>query len=195
MLYGHPQLGDERALLRFDAVGRVDIARASEYAYRPWTFLSEWTARRGTLHFSDALSGRRFEAELDRATLGGVWRTAAQIGGWWCAAMADQPEVPAVERPLPSARAAMPPLSAVVMAAPVYPIQAIREARQGRAVACYLVSGDGEIFAAELLELSDEIFRTPTLEALARSRYRPWSTPEQQRPVCRTYLYRLDALR
>jgi hypothetical protein len=124
-----------------------------------------------------------------------VWRTAAQLGGWWCSAITDQPGAPAAAHSLPSASSAMPPLSAALMAVPVYPRQAIRDARQGRAVACYLVSGDGEILAPELLELSDDIFRAPTLEALARSRYRPWSTREQQRPACRTYLYRLDALR
>jgi hypothetical protein len=51
------------------------------------------------------------------------------------------------------------------------------------------------IVRPEIVELSDEIFRAPTLAALERSQYLGWEDQGLVRPGCRTYIYRLDALR
>jgi hypothetical protein len=72
-------------------------------------------------------------------------------------------------------------------------VQAIRAAKQGRAVTCFFVDADGYIVQPEVIELSDEIFRAPTLAALERSRYRSWEGGEMLRPGCRSYTFRLDA--
>lgn len=195
VLYGHPGLGNERMLFRFAANGNVDVARSNDDTFRPWAPLASWELADSTLRFSDSRTGREFEAELHRGTLGGTWRTRSLLGGWWCAGIADdfhaafEPGV--LDRP-PTGR--MPPLLPLVMAVPAYPRQAIREAKEGRAVACFFVDGDGMIADAELIELSDEIFRQPTLDALARSSYRSRGDA-LVRPGCRSYIFRLDSIR
>ena len=52
----------------------------------------------------------------------------------------------------------------------------------------------GEIFEPEFVELSDEIFRETSLDALMRSRYQSWdpSSHGGARPACRSFIYRLD---
>jgi hypothetical protein len=85
----------------------------------------------------------------------------------------------------------VPPLIPDISATPTYPRQAIRDAKEGRAVACFLVDASGAIIDPEILELTDEVFRYPTMVALYRSRYFPWGT--LPRPGCRSYLYQLDA--
>ena len=65
----------------------------------------------------------------------------------------------------------MPPVLPLVTATPRYPIEAIRQAKQGRVVTCFLVDATGAIVEPEIIELSDEMFREPILVALSRSRY------------------------
>jgi hypothetical protein len=87
----------------------------------------------------------------------------------------------------------VPPLIPEVSASPRYPRQAVREAREGYAIVCFTVDASGAVVEPEIVELSDEIFRTPTLFAIYGSRYRPWSGGA--RPGCRSYLYALEAVR
>jgi hypothetical protein len=198
LIYGHPQLGDERVLLRFEADGRAGLARSGDDGARGrWVPLSAWRAADQELSFEDSRTGRRFHGDLTRATLGGAWRTLSLVGGWWCtrieAGSGSGGDGGGID--LPAALDRMPPLVSERVAMPAYPRQAIRDAKQGRAVSCFLVNAVGEITDPELIELSDEIFRAPTLAALAGSRYRGWSDPDVVRPGCRTYIYRLDAIR
>ena len=79
------------------------------------------------------------------------------------------------------------------MVSPSYPREAIKEAKEGRAIVCFLVDASGAVRDPELLELSDPIFATPTLQAIERSRYRPATRSDVMRPGCRHYLYELRA--
>ena len=58
---------------------------------------------------------------------------------------------------------------------------------------CFLVDAAGRIVEPEIIELSDEIFREPTLTALSRSRYEPRGS-DAMRPSCRSYMFTLDRL-
>lgn len=192
VVYGHPSLGDERLLLRFGPDGSTAVTRAAHDATaRAWVPLSTWSAIRHSFTFSDSRTGRQFEADLRRETLGGTWRTPSLVGGWWCDAIAadDSPAAADAFR----SEALMPPLIPERMATPTYPRQAIRDAKQGRAVACFFVDADGVILDPQIVELSDEVFRAPSLEALGRSRYRGWGAGAISRPGCRSFIYRLDA--
>jgi hypothetical protein len=60
-------------------------------------------------------------------------------------------------------------------------------------VTCFLVDAAGSIIEPEIIELSDEIFREPTLWALSRSRYEPRES-DTLRPSCRSYTFSLDRL-
>jgi hypothetical protein len=88
----------------------------------------------------------------------------------------------------------MPPLLPSLTATPRYPAQAIRDAKQGRAVSCFFVDAQGYIVQPELIELSDEVFRQPILNALARSRYQAWNDESLLRPGCRSFIFKLDAI-
>ena len=183
---------DERLLLRFGPDGSTAVTRAAHDATaRAWVPLSTWSAIRHSFTFSDSRTGRQFEADLRRETLGGTWRTPSLVGGWWCDAIAadDSPAAADAFR----SEALMPPLIPERMATPTYPRQAIRDAKQGRAVACFFVDADGVILDPQIVELSDEVFRAPSLEALGRSRYRGWGAGAISRPGCRSFIYRLDA--
>lgn len=196
LIYGHPELGDERVLLRFEPDGRAGLARSGDDGARGrWMPLSTWKAANQELRFEDSRTGRRFHGDLTRATLGGAWRTLSLVGGWWCRQLEAGVGADGGGLDPPAAIELMPPLVTERMAMPAYPRQAIRDAKQGRAVSCFFVNAAGEITDPELIELSDEIFRAPTLAALAGSRYRGWSDPDVVRPGCRTYIYRLDAIR
>lgn len=190
VVYGHPSLGDERRLFRFGDDGSVATAPAVETA-RSWVPLASWQADKHAFTFNDPRTGRRFEADLRRETLGGTWRTASLLGGWWCDAIADDGAL--AEGEAIRAVAPMPPLIPERMATPYYPRQAIREAKQGRVVTCFFVDAEGLIVNPQIVELSDEVFRAPTLEALERSRYRSWTAGVESRPGCRSFIYRLDA--
>jgi hypothetical protein len=191
VVYGHPAFGDERMLFHFAADGTVQLAREVEEKLSAWTPMSYWTADDNELLFSDPHTGRRYRADLRRSTLGGSWRTVMLVGGWWCSEM-DEAAVPAVEKLEPLA--VMPPLIPTVTSTPQYPLQAIRDAKQGRAVTCFFVDATGHVVRPELIELSDEIFRAPVLLALERSRYEGWPDASVLRPGCRSYIFKLDPL-
>jgi len=190
VLYGHPAFGDERVLLQFAPNGGARLARVDGDEVTPWNRLAGWSEVRRELRFGDPQTGRMFTADLRRPTLGGGWRTVSAVGGWWCGAI-DAATLSLDEVP-PAARLA--PLIPRLTATPLYPNQAIRDAKQGRAVTCFFVGADGVVVQPELIELSDEVFRTPVLVALQRSRYEPWREDGTLRPSCRTYVFRLDSL-
>ena len=194
LIYGHERLGDERILLRFQPDGGTDMARPRADGFRVWLPLTNWTVRRRQLSFSDPRSGREFESDLRKTTLGGTWKTTSMSGGWWCAAI--EWDLDDAFEGLQRAQSTdlMPPLMTDVLATPRYPRQAIREGREGRAVACYTVLADGSIHDPDLVELSHEIFRDTTLNALAASRYRGWTGAARARPGCRAFDYRLDTV-
>ena len=85
------------------------------------------------------------------------------------------------------------PLIPEVMATPAYPIRAVREAKQGRAVVCFEVDATGTVRDPQFIELTDEIFRGPSLDALMLSRYQGWSGGGH-RPACRSFVYVLDRI-
>jgi hypothetical protein len=190
VVYGHPDFGDQRVLLHFSASGAARIARVEEEKTSPWSALTGWFQSGGQLEFSDPQTGRQFNADLRRSTLGGSWRTFANVGGWWCSALdsaATPPEIAPQRQPLP-------PLVPVVTAIPYYPVVAVRQAKQGHAVTCFFVDSQGVIQQPELIELSDEIFREPILSALRRSRYQGWEDTATLRPGCRSYTFKLDQI-
>jgi hypothetical protein len=190
VVYGHPDLGDQRVLFHFAANGGARIARVDDEKTGPWSALTGWFLDGAQLEFSDPQTGRQFNADLRRTTLGGSWRTFANIGGWWCSALdsaTTPPQIAAQQQPLP-------PLIPVLTAIPYYPVQAIRQAKQGQAVTCFFVNSEGVIQKPELIELSDELFREPVLVALERSRYKGWDDAATVRPGCRTYTFKLDQI-
>ena len=88
------------------------------------------------------------------------------------------------------------PLIPEIMATPAYPRQAIRDAKEGRVVVCFEVDANGVVRDPQFIELTDEIFRAPSLDALMQSRYKGWSDEENgaARPACRSFIYRLDQI-
>lgn len=191
VIYGHPDFGDEHVLLHIAADGSAAVSRKRAGDERLWDPLSSWRVADGEISFDDSRTGRQFTASLRRATLGGGWRTVTLVGGWWCTSI-DDALYAGVLRHAPED--VMPPLLPVTTVTPRYPIEAIRAAKQGRAVACFFVDSDGWIVEPEIIELSDEVFRAPTLAALARSQYRSWDDTGLLRPGCRTYIYRLEEI-
>ena len=142
------------------------------------------------MRFGDPRTGRQYTADLRRDNLGGSWRTLTATGGWWCAA-SDVEVVPETNE---QRAAALPPVLPLVTATPRYPIAAIRAAKQGRVVTCFLVDATGGIVEPEIIELSDEMFREPILVALSRSRYEAREADSALRPSCRSYTFSLDRL-
>lgn len=189
-MWGHPDFGGERVLLNFTEQGLARVGRIETEAVPAWSGLTPWVKDGRELRFSDPRTGRQYSADLRGETLGGTWRTLAATGGWWCA----ESELTVVPESNEERAAALPPVLPLVTATPRYPIEAIRGAKQGRVVACFLVDAAGSIVDPEIIELSDEVFREPTLAALARSRYEPRPADASLRPSCRTYTYRLDRL-
>ena len=116
---------------------------------------------------------------------------ATTTGGWWCAPASDsENEFASLQRS--GLDDLMPTLVADTVMTPRYPRRAIREAKEGRAVACFIVDSNGQIREPTLVELSDEIFAAPTLRAVETSRYRGWAPDPLSRPGCRTFVFRLD---
>jgi len=192
VVYGHPAFGDERVLLDVARGGSVRIARLEKGEISAWFPLRGWEIEEALLTFTDSRSGRSYEADLTRTTLGGVWRTPTLLGGWWCSPATFVP-APIAENP--KDETLMPPLLPTLTATPVYPLSAIRAAKQGRGVSCFFVDADGNVVQPEIVELSDEVFRAPILYALARSRYQRWPADEHLlRPGCRSFIFRLDPL-
>lgn len=190
-MYGPPVFGDEHVLVRFAPDGTAALSRRNDDGERVWDALSGWVADGGEIAFSDSRTGRRFTANLRRDTLGGGWRTASIVGGWWCASLDDAAYANVTVR---QGDAPTAPLVPIRTATPYYPLEAIRKAKQGRAVTCFFVDPAGFVVQPQIVELSDEVFRQPTLTALARSQYHV-SEGTALRPGCRTYTYRLDAIR
>lgn len=190
VVWGHPEFGDERVLINFASAGFARMARIELDAVPSWSGSTPWVAESRELKFGDPQTGRQYTADLRRDNLGGTWRTLTATGGWWCSP-SDVTDVPETTE---ERQAALPPVLPLVTATPRYPIEAIRRAKQGRVVACFLVDAAGNILRPEFIELSDEIFRAPTLVALQRSRYQPRSADSQLRPSCRSYTYSLERL-
>jgi hypothetical protein len=190
VVWGHPEFGDERVLLNFDAQGIARLARIENDAVPSWSGLTPWIEDGRAMRFSDPRTGRQYTADLRRDNLGGTWRTLTSTGGWWCAA-ANLTEIPESNE---GRAAALPPVLPLVTSTPRYPIEAIRAARQGRVVTCFLVDAAGSITDPEIIELSHEQFREPVLTALARSRYEPRRSGSAPRPSCRSYTFNLDRL-
>jgi hypothetical protein len=189
VVWGHPDFGDERVLFSFAPQGIARLARIEADATPAWSGLTQWVEENRHLRFGDPRSGRQYTADLRRDNLGGSWRTLTQTGGWWCAVS----DVVAVPETNEERAAALPPVLPRVTATPRYPIEAIRQAKQGRVVTCFLVDPEGVIVEPEIIELSDEIFREPILVALSRSRYEPRDS-DVLRPSCRSYTFSLDRL-
>ncbi len=181
-------------VLNFGADGTTRMAIPSEDVQRPWFPLSRWQLEEDVLTFSDSRTEREFSAGLDRSTLGGEWRTADVLGGWWCSA-ADPASASALyTRPTGEPTAMTSPLLQEITASPVYPRQAIREAVEGRVVICFEVNPQGFVRDPAFVELSDEIFREPSLNALMQSQYQGWSDDPEgpARPACRSFVYSLE---
>jgi hypothetical protein len=189
VVWGHPEFGDERVLLNFAPEGVARLARIESSIVPSWNGLTPWVAESREMRFSDPQTGRQYQADLRRDNLGGTWRTLTTTGGWWCA-VADVDIVPETTE---ERAAALPPVLPLVTATPRYPIEAIRQAKQGRVVTCFLVDAAGAIVDPQLIEISDEVFREPTLSALSRSRYEPRDS-DALRPSCRSYTFSLDRL-
>jgi hypothetical protein len=190
VVWGHPEFGDERVLFSFEARGVARLARVEEDAVPSWSGLTPWVDAGHEMRFSDPRTGRQYTADLRRDNLGGTWRTQTATGGWWCA-VSDLKAVPETRE---ERAAALPPVLPRITATPRYPIQAIREAKQGRVVTCFLVEASGVITQPEIIEISDDIFRQPILAALARSRYEARESGSAPRPSCRSYTFNLDRL-
>jgi hypothetical protein len=196
VLYGNPSLGDERVLLSFAPDQSARMARSTEDGAPTWSPLSPWQVDDGAITFMDSRSGRRFSADLRRETLSGEWRTLNLLGGWWCAAADSEADqgIEILDESRGTGLETKKRLIPEVMATPTFPVQAIREAKEGRVVLCFVVEPSGEVFDPEFVELSDELFRAPSLDALMRSRYKAWNprTDGGSRPACRSFIYRLD---
>lgn len=189
VVWGHPEFGDERVLLNFAPQGIARLARIENEAVPAWSGLTPWVAENREMRFSDPRTGRQYTADLRRDNLGGTWRTLTTTGGWWCAAS----DIEVVPESVEGRAAALPAVLPIVTATPRYPIEAIRLAKQGRVVTCFLVDASGLVVEPEIIELSDEVFREPTLVALSRSRYEPRDS-DARRPSCRSYTFTLDRL-
>jgi len=189
VVWGHPEFGDERVLFNFSPQGVARLARIDADAVPAWSGLTPWIKEDREMRFSDPRTGRQFTADLRRDNLGGSWRTLTTTGGWWC----SQSDIVAIPETTEARAAALPPVLPLVTATPRYPIQAIRLAKQGRVVTCFLVDSAGFIVEPEIIELSDEIFREPILVALRRSRYEARAS-DTLRPSCRSYTFTLDRL-
>jgi len=177
-------------LLNFDPRGVARLARIENDAVPAWSGLTPWITEGRAMKFSDPRTGRQYTADLRRDNLGGNWRTLTATGGWWCA-VSDVDNVPETTQ---ERAAALPPVLPLVTATPRYPIEAIRVAKQGRVVTCFLVDATGAILEPEIIELSDEVFREPILVALRRSRYEARHADSVLRPSCRSYTFSLDRL-
>ena len=194
IFYGNPALGDERVLLSFAPDQSTLMAKPSEDEARPWVPLSRWQVEDDFLSFTDSRSGREFQADLRRSTLGGEWRTLNLLGGWWCSEARERVDLGIFADEQKPSPAMMVPLVIAVTATPSYPRQAIREAIEGRVVICFEVDPSGEVRNPEFIELSDDIFRAASLDSLMSSRYQPWTDrgAAALRPACRSFVFSLE---
>ena len=184
LMYG--EAGDQRFFLDLRADNAVRMARLAEAEESVWRRIGDWRRLRGRLEFADASNARLFIARLPAADLGGTWLGVRDGGGWWCSA-----ETPAADDGPPPVGRLLEALVPAIMASPNYPIGAIREAKEGRTVSCFIVTGTGAIRRPAVVESTDEIFRAPTLEAVAASRYRSWGDEDATLPACRSFTFEL----
>jgi hypothetical protein len=192
--YGHERTRDMRFLVHIAATGAGgSFSLQTMRSAAEWTAIFPWRPEKNELAFTESETGRSFTADLTRATFAGTWSTPVDSGGWWCARRGGTTAAAA-----PAVGAAVeyfvPPLIPDVSATPRYPRAAVREATQGYSVACFFVGADGTILEPEVVEVSHEHFRTPTLIATYASRYRPWPNGGGVRPGCRTYSFQLDKM-
>ena len=190
VVWGHPDFGDERMLFNFDASGVAQVARVENESVPSWNGVTPWVTADRALRFNDPQTGRQYTADLTRERLGGSWHTLTATGGWYCA----EADVTVVPETSAEREAALPPVLPLVTATPRYPVEAIRVAKQGRVVTCFLVDAKGSIVEPEVIEISDEVFRKPVLAALERSRYERRESDSQLRPSCRSYTFSLEKL-
>jgi hypothetical protein len=190
--YGDERARDMRFLLHITATGTGSIALQTSRSAGEWVSIFPWVPDEHELAFKDSQTGREFTADLSRKTLAGAWSTPVDSGGWWCVQRVGGEEASALAIHGSALEYFVPLLIPDVSASPRYPRQAVREAKEGYAVACFFVDSSGTIIEAEIVELSHELFRTPTLAATYSSQYRPWTRDAGLRPGCRTYSYQLD---
>ncbi|HEX6994620.1 MAG TPA: hypothetical protein VF339_10800 [Gammaproteobacteria bacterium] len=186
LLYG--ESGDQRFYLALADDGGARIARPAESKDGEWQPLGAWRRTRDRIELDDGLNGRLFVASAAGADLGGTWLGIGDRGGWWCAATAY-----AVDDEPPAVAGLLPVLMPAVMASPRYPLSAIREAKEGRTVSCFIVTGAGEIERPAIVETTDDLFRGPTLDAVAASSYRSWGDDDATLPACRSFTFELAA--
>ena len=194
LIYGDSARADERIVLLMTPAGSTYIAsrRIERAVWRP---VGDWGGRRRSVEFVDPRFGRNYTADLRYPTLGGAWETRTDTGGWWCAGLSvDLSEIGPI-RGSANPEFFVPPLVPNTMASPNYPRAAIREAIEGLAVVCFLVSKSGEIQDPRIVQISDEIFELTTLRAINRSSYRSSERATGDRPGCREYTYTLDMIR
>lgn len=183
---------DMRFLVHITPTGTGSFSIQTSRSAGEWTTIFPWAPKRNELAFTESETGRSFTADLTRATFAGTWSTPVDSGGWWCAQRMSGAEAAARLVQGSAVEYFVPPLVPDVSATPRYPRAAVREAAEGYAVACFFVDTGGTILEPEVVELSHEHFRTPTLVATYASRYRPWPSGTGVRPGCRTYSYNLD---
>lgn len=191
--YGHERASrDMRFLVHMTSTGTGGFSIQTTRSAGEWITIFPWSPERNELAFTESETGRSFTADLTRATFAGRWSTPVDSGGWWCARRVGGTEAAAHAVPGSAVEYFVPPLVPDVSATPRYPRDAVRAAAEGYAVACFFVDAGGTILEPEVVELSHEHFRTPTLIATYASRYRPWPNGTGVRPGCRTYSYNLD---
>jgi hypothetical protein len=115
-------------LLNFTEQGVARVGRIESESVPSWSGLTPWVREGRQIRFSDPKTGRQYSADLRSETLGGTWRTLTATGGWWCA----ESELDVVPESIEERAAALPPVLPLVTATPRYPIEAIRQAKQGR---------------------------------------------------------------
>jgi hypothetical protein len=194
VVYGDPARGNERTSLALTPLSAVYWATQGSGGVTAWRRLGDWEQRRRGFSFADVREGRVYEADLERSTLGGKWSGLRKGGGWWCARRPED----LLEVQLDFGRATpefyVPPLVSNSMDSPRYPIEAIRQAREGHAIVCFLVDSSGQVLDPEVIEITDPLFLATTINAVQRSSYLPSSRVDFSRPGCRDISYTLDMI-
>ncbi len=194
IIYGSPDLGNENYSFSFANDYSVLVSKNDAEEERLWQNISPWVINDRELFFTDNRMARDFRGDLNRSNLGGDWRTSNSVGGWWCTRSDEEVDHSFYNNNDNQKVGIIIPLIPEIMITPAYPRQAHREGLEGRAVICFEILPNGEIINPEFLELSDEIFRASSLDALMSTKFKPWGqlVDLESRPACRSYMYRLD---
>lgn len=191
VIYGNPLLGDERSHFNFSANNFLRITRLIDGEATSNSVDMEYRIENYALTFYDPTTGRTFKAQLGGYTLSGEWRSRAELGGWWCSPVEGGEGIFSnLETAISIGR-----VDLETTVSPTYPLQAIRDVTQGRVVICFDVTTTGNIINPNFIEVSNEVFRAPSLDALVRSKYKSWLPVAENdvlRPACRSFIYRLD---